>query len=207
MNFEIKYNKNKRIINYIDLGQHPKDISILNDILDTYVHIFAISTETVSVNQYFQTFFSALGVNEHRKAANVLVRPGFQLRLPFYILLLTISFIGLTLLMGNLYLEQAYISMIENTTQSEYLQQIITDQISAFKVISLLILVVYSVLVVIITSIYTHRLLGPMIPITRHLKALSEGFYSHRLNLRKKDEMHELANQLNGLADVLEQRE
>ena len=193
-------------MNCVDPVQHPKDISILNDILDTYVYIFAISTETVSVNQYFQTFFSALGVNEHRKATNVLVRPGFQLRLPFYILLLTMSFIALTLLMGNLYLEQAYISMIENTTQSEYLQQIITDQISAFKVISLLILAVYSVLVVIITSVYTHRLLGPMIPITRHLKALSEGFYSHRLNLRKKDEMHELANQLNGLAEVLEQR-
>lgn len=158
------------------------------------------------MNQFIQTFFSALGVNEHRKATNVFVRPGFQLRLPLYILLLTVSFVALTLLMGNLYLEQAYVSMIENTTQSEYLQQVITDQIAAFKKISLLILAIYSFLVVVITSIYTHRLLGPMIPISRHLKALSEGFYSHRLSLRKKDEMHELANQLNTLAEVLEQR-
>lgn len=173
---------------------------------DTYAYQLAISSGAFTVNQFIQTFFSALGVNENRKAANVLVRPGFQLRLPFYILLLTISFVALTLLLGNLYLEQAYVTMIENTTQSEYLQQMITDQIGAFKLISLLILFVYAVLVIVISSVYTHRLLGPMIPITRHLTALCDGFYSHRLHLRKKDEMHELANQLNGLAEVLEQQ-
>jgi len=158
------------------------------------------------VNHYFQTFLSALGINENRKARNILVRPGFQLKLPFYILMLTLTFVALTLLLGNLYLEQAYVTMIENTTQSEYLQQVITDQIAAFKVISLVILFVYAVLVVVITSVYTHRLLGPMIPIERHLKALKEGFYAHRLRLRKKDALHELADQLNELAETLEQR-
>jgi len=158
------------------------------------------------VTHYIQTFLSALGVNEHRKARNILIKPGFQLKLPFYILLLTLSFVGLTLLLGNLYLEQAYVTMIENTTQSEYLQQIITKQIAAFKEITLLVLLVYAALVVAITSVYTHRLLGPMIPIARHLKALKEGFYSHRLRLRKKDALHELADQLNELAEVLEER-
>jgi len=158
------------------------------------------------VTHYIQTFLSALGVNENRKARNILIKPGFQLKLPFYILLLTLSFVGLTLLLGNLYLEQAYVTMIENTTQSEYLQQIITKQIAAFKEITLLVLLVYAALVVAITSVYTHRLLGPMIPIARHLKALKEGFYSHRLRLRKKDALHELADQLNELAEVLEER-
>ena len=158
------------------------------------------------MNYFFQSIYSALGDSEDRKAANVLVKPGFQLRLPFYILLLTISFIALTLLLGNLYLEQTFVAMIENTRQSEYLQQVITDQIGDFKLISLLVLAVYAVLVIVITSVYTHRLLGPMIPVSRHLKALSDGLYSHRLSLRKKDAMHELAKQLNGLAEVLEQR-
>ena len=158
------------------------------------------------MTHYLQIFLSALGVNENRKARNILIRPGFQLKLPLYILLLTLSFVGLTLLLGNLYLEQAYVTMIENTTQSEYLQQVITEQIAAFKMISLVILFVYAVLVIVITSVYTHRLLGPMIPIARHLKALKEGFYSHRLCLRKKDALHELADQMNELAEVLEKR-
>jgi signal transduction histidine kinase len=72
--------------------------------------------------------------------------------------------------------------------------------------ISLIILFVYAVLVIVITSVYTHSLLGPMIPIARHLKALKEGFYSHRLRLRKKDALHELADQMNELAEVLEKR-
>ena len=155
---------------------------------------------------YLQAFLNALGVNEKRKARNLLVKPGFQLKLPFYILLLTASFLCLTLFLGNLYLEQAYVTMIENTTQSEYLQQVITKQIADFKAITLLVLFVYAVLVIVITSIYTHRLLGPMIPIGNHLKALKEGFYAHRLHLRKKDALHELADQLNELAEVLEER-
>ena len=198
--------KNNKLVCYSGLVPVAKDNPLLNDMFDTYAYQLAVSPEAFTVNHFIQTFFSAIGVNEHRKAVHVLVRPGFQLRLPFYILLLTMSFVAMALLLGNLYLEQAYISMIENTTQSEYLQQLITDQISAFKVISLMMLFVYAVLVIVITSIYTHRLLGPMIPISRHLKALCDGFYSHRLHLRKKDEMHELANQLNGLAEVLEQR-
>jgi len=158
------------------------------------------------VNHSIQTFFSALGNKEQRKARNILVRPGLQLRLPLYILLLTMAFVLLTLLLGNLYLEQVYVTMMENTTQSDYLQQVITEQIAAFKVISLLVLFVYAVLVAAISSVYTHRLLGPMIPIKRHLKALKEGFYSHRLHLRKKDVLHELAGQMNELAEALEER-
>ena len=183
-----------------------KDIPLLNDMFGTYTYQPGISPEATTVTQFLQSFLNALGVNENRKARNILIKPGFQLKLPLYILLLTFSFVCLTLLLGNLYLEQAYVTMIENTTQSEYLQQIITEQIGAFKVISLLILFVYAVLVVAITSIYTHRLLGPMVPITRHLKALKEGFYAHRLHLRKKDALHELAGQLNDLAEVLETR-
>jgi len=158
------------------------------------------------VNHSIQTFFSALGNKEQRKARNILVRPGLQLKLPFYILLLTMAFVLLTLLLGNLYLEQVYVTMIENTTQSEYLQQVITEQMAAFKIISLLVLFVYAVLAVSISCVYTHRLLGPLIPIERHLKALKEGFYSHRLQLRKKDALHELADQLNELAEALEER-
>ena len=186
--------------------QAAKDISLLSDIFDTYAYQSGVSSEAVTVNHFIQTFFSALGNKENRKARNILVRPGLQLRLPLYILLLTMAFVFLTLLLGNLYLEQVYVTMIENTTQSEYLQQVITEQIAAFKVISLLVLFVYAVLVAAISSVYTHRLLGPMIPIARHLKALKEGFYSHRLHLRKKDTLHELAGQLNELAEVLGER-
>ncbi len=158
------------------------------------------------MNHSIQTFFSTLGNKEQRKARNILVRPGLQLKLPFYILLLTMAFVLLTLLLGNLYLEQIYVTMIENTTQSEYLQQVITEQMAAFKIISLLVLFVYAVLAVSISCVYTHRLLGPLIPIERHLKALKEGFYSHRLHLRKKDALHELADQMNELAEALEER-
>ena len=158
------------------------------------------------VNHYFQIFLTALGVNERRKARNLLVKPALQLKLPFYILLLTASFLFMVLLLGNLYLDQTFVTMIETTTQSEYLQQEIATQIAAFRTVTLLLLLVYAILVVIISSVYTHRFLGPMIPIGVHLKALKDGFYAHRLHLRKNDALHDLASQLNDLAEALENR-
>lgn len=52
----------------------------------------------------------------------------------------------------------------------------------------------------------SHRIFGPMVPIRRHLKALIEGDYSSRLTLRKKDEFQDVAEDLNELAKVLDNR-
>jgi len=60
--------------------------------------------------------------------------------------------------------------------------------------------------VIVVTSVYTHGLIGPVLPIMRHVKALQEGLYSHRVKLRKHDAFQELAGDLNELAEVLERR-
>ena len=161
-----------------------------------------------------QAFLKSLGVHEKRKARNILIRPGLQLRLPLYILLLTVVFVSLFMMLGNVYLEQAYVTKmdqaytirIDNPADMQFLLHILISQMTSLNTFSLLLLFVYAVLVVVITCLYTHRLLGPMVPISRHLKALNEGFYAHRLHLRKHDALHELADQLNELAETLEQR-
>ena len=158
------------------------------------------------MSHYLQTVLSALGVNENRKARNILIRPGFQLRLPLYILLLSVVFVSLSLQLANMYLDQAYATRLGNPADFQYLPHALISQMTSLNMLSLLLLFVYAVLVVIISSIYTHRLLGPMVPISRHLKALNDGFYTHRLQLRKHDALHELADQLNKLAETLEQR-
>lgn len=155
---------------------------------------------------YVQSFFRALGLDERRKARNFLLKPAFQLGLPVYILLLSFTFLLLALLLGSLYFEQVYATMMANTTQAEYLESVISQRTGGFKSMALLLLAVYTVLVVVITTVYTHRMLGPVRPISRHIQALQEGLYSHRVSLRKHDALQELAEQLNALAEVLEQR-
>ena len=153
--------------------------------------------------QYFESVLRSLGLDERRKARNFLLKPGIQLRLPLYVLLLSFAFLLLGVLFGNLYFEQTYITLLQTTTQSEYVQQVLTRQSQDFKELVLLLLTGYVLLVIVVTAIYTHRLIGPAIPLLRHVKALQAGRYTHRVNLRKYDTFTELADELNKLAESL----
>jgi methyl-accepting chemotaxis protein len=154
-----------------------------------------------------ESILKRLGFNENRKARNFLLKPGLQLKLAFYVLFLSLGFVLITVLFGKLYFEQTYVTLVGNTTQSEYIQAVVTQQIHDFKSLSMLLLAVYTVLVVVVATVYTHRMIGPMLPVMRHIKALKEGFYSHRVKLRAHDCFHELADELNELAETLEQRQ
>jgi len=154
-----------------------------------------------------QSILKRLGFNEHRKARGLLLKPVLQLKLALYVLLLSLTFVLITVLFGKLYFEQTFVTLIENTTQAEYIQAVITRQIHDFKSLSLLLLAVYAVLMVVLATVYTHRMIGPTLPILRHVKALKDGFYSHRVKLRRYDCLQELADELNTLAETLEKRQ
>lgn len=49
-----------------------------------------------------------------------------------------------------------------------------------------------------------HRFYGPMVPLTRHLRELKDGSYSSRVRLRPGDELVQLMNAQNELAEALE---
>lgn len=153
---------------------------------------------------YIESVLRSMGLDERRKARNIFLKPGMQLRLPLYILLLSFMFMLLGILIGNLFFEQTYVTLMQHTTQSEYLQRVITAQTREFKVLALALLFFYVLSIFVVTVIFTHRMIGPMIPMTRHVKALQEGRYTHRINLRRHDAFGELAEQLNDLAETLQ---
>ena len=153
-----------------------------------------------------QSVLRFLGNNERRKAKNLLLSPVLQLKLPLYLLLLSFAFLLLALLLGHTYFDQLYVMMVENTEQGLYLREAIGQQTGNFIEVSITLLVMYVILMLAVTTLYTHRIIGPTIPITRHIRALKEGRYSHRVNLRQQDEFKELAVELNELAQILEQR-
>ena len=158
------------------------------------------------MSNQFQSLSRALGLDERRKLRNFLLKPGLQLRLPLFILLLSFGFLLLAVMLGNLYFEKTFVTLMQTTSQSEYLQIVISEQTREFRNMALLLLAGYAALVVVVTSIYTHGLVGPVLPLVRHIKALQEGLYSHRVKLRRKDAFQELAGELNELAEVLERR-
>jgi len=153
-----------------------------------------------------QSILRRFGMNENRKARNFLLMPALELKLALYFLLLSFAFVLITILFGKLFFEQTYITLIENTTQADYVNAVIDQQIHKFKSLSLLLLVAYVVMVVVLAAVYTHRMIGPMIPIKRHVKALQDGLYSRRVKLREYDCFQGLADELNVLAETLEKQ-
>ena len=69
--------------------------------------------------------------------------------------------------------------------------------------------VLYVLLLATVCVAYTHRLIGPLRPFTRHVEALARGDFSSRVQLRKGDlDMYvEYAEKLNQLAVNLETRD
>jgi len=151
------------------------------------------------------TFFRILGLDERRKARNLLLRPTLQMKLPLYTLILSFTFGLLALLLFYIYFEQLYVMMLENTTQGSYLRTAVRMQTSNFLEATSMLLIGYILLMVAVTTIYTHRIIGPTIALKRHIRALKDGLYSHRVHLRKHDELKDMAADLNELAEVLEQ--
>jgi hypothetical protein len=156
------------------------------------------------VTNYFLPLLKLISYDERRKARNYLLKPAFQLKLPLYTLLLSFTFGSAALLVGYIYFEQLYAMMIENTTQGDYLRETVNQQTGNFIEASVTLMIGYVLLMVAVTTIYTHRIIGPTVAITRHIRALKNGLYSHRVNLRKHDALKDLAGELNELAETLE---
>ena len=156
------------------------------------------------MTNYFLPLLKIIGYDERRKARNFLLKPALQMKLPLYTLVLSFTFGSAALLIGYIYFEQLYAMMIENTTQGDYLREAVNQQTGNFIEASVILMIGYVFLMVAITTIYTHRIIGPTVAITRHVRALKNGLYSHRVSLRKRDALKDLAGELNELAETLE---
>jgi len=54
--------------------------------------------------------------------------------------------------------------------------------------------------------IFSHRIYGPIIPIRRHIQSLVDGNYSSHISMRAGDHLKEVVDDLNRLAEVLENK-
>jgi hypothetical protein len=132
-----------------------------------------------------------------------MVRPGVQLKLAVY--LLAVSF-GFAMLLGfNSW--AAYGRLFHGTlaTAPAPFARDIVEQTTPFLKSTLAMLVGYVIAMLGVTIAYLHRVVGPMVAIERHLRALQRGDYTSRVMLRSSDHLYaELAEQLNELASRLE---
>lgn len=69
-----------------------------------------------------------------------------------------------------------------------------------------IVMAIYIVTTVAVSILLTHRMVGPTVAFRRHIRNLADGNYSAKTILRRHDAFDDVADELNGLSEALNQR-
>jgi signal transduction histidine kinase len=142
---------------------------------------------------------------DQRRIRNFLLQPLLQVRLGLYTIILAAIFSSavLTLLYYSL-IDFGEIVMALTDSESEIKD--LFDDYSASSTLWLYVLVLaFMICNILITVIYTHRLVGPSIAFRGQIQKLINGDFSGKVILRKDDAFQELATEINRLSQILKE--
>ena len=138
-----------------------------------------------------------------RRRSMRLVKPGVQLKLAAYLIVVTLFFAMLAALNSWSAYGRLYQATLANAAGP--FRQDLLDQTYFYLNISSVLVVGYVVAVLAVTIAYVHRLIGPVVAFERHLRSLQRGDYTSRVAVRHSDRIYaSMADQLNDLAERLE---
>lgn len=145
-----------------------------------------------------------------RSMRSFLLEPLKQVRIGLYFIGLTFGF---TALLVGLFLNVMYdqhqrtMQLLEMSDGSTF-WDLFANPIVFTGLLQIGIALGLFFLVTLATSIVlTHRIYGPLISIRRHIGQLKRGAFESRVRIRRRDELHGLADDLNQLAEALQARE
>jgi len=141
---------------------------------------------------------------ERRRKWNLLLQPALQLKLPVYLLLITIGFAAFQLVHGYIAYNQLFGTVLKVAGHPPMLEELLREQTRDFLEVSAEVAIAYIALVLLLSVTYAHRMIGPTVAFRRVVEAMKNGDYAARVKLRKGDAFSELAEDLNELASILE---
>lgn len=142
-----------------------------------------------------------------RKLRNLLLDPRVQYRYGYYFLAFSVG----AALLNQVFLVSSMRSMLLRALADSNVDPIslagnVAGPIRVIAVGTTLILPVMGLLCFGFAILVTHKFVGPQVALKRHIAKLKAGNYASECRLRKDDELQELADELNELAEALEQR-
>lgn len=142
-----------------------------------------------------------------RSIKNYALQPLLQVRLGLYSILLSLLFA--LIIGGILYFNLAKFSaiIVQLTGVEDEVNDLLQQYIAPAKIQVVLALLAYIAVNMVVTILYTHKLIGPTVAFRRHIRMIAEGKFSYRTNLRKGDAFSEVADDLNNLSAQLEQKQ
>lgn len=136
---------------------------------------------------------------QRRRLIDLRLHPGLQLKLPTFLIMITIGFSGLFLA----HTSEAFGAMVEIGLEDLWQRALVEEIKRDYFVVSLSIALAYSVVVSGVCLAGTHRLLGPIVALRRQLRSVKRGDYTSRIHLRAGHPLSAVAKDLNELSEIL----
>lgn len=141
-----------------------------------------------------------------RSIRNLIINIDAQTNLFYWFLGLSAFFavvLGIVIFFG---MEDFFSQLVASAQMEDDIGNSFLDNWNQTKYLLLGFLIIYVCGVGVLSITYTHRLVGPMVSIKKHIDELISGNYSTRTHLREKDYFRDVASKLNELAETLESK-
>lgn len=146
---------------------------------------------------------------QSRSLSSMVIEPFSQLKFGVYVIVICLLFlVGAGLLFHNSFLEQyKHVLAIFEVTDPEMQWEVISNNIyiENLRNLALLFLVFIAVMMAVVFRM-THKYYGPLVSIKRFASSIESGKYFSRVSVRKGDELIEIAESLNAMAQELEKK-
>ena len=139
-----------------------------------------------------------------RRLRNLLLQPLLQIKLGLYSIILAFLFSGAVAAILYIQLGKVFEIVIQLTDVEEEVTELLMTYINGTTWWLLLAMGVFLIANIIISIMYTHKLVGPTYAFRRHILDLCDGKTGARTFLRKGDAFTEVADALNKLSEVTE---
>jgi hypothetical protein len=130
------------------------------------------------------------------------IHPALQVKLPLYLLTFTAAFLCVLTAIAYAGFTKPVAAAAESLPPDT--RQVVRLLAEEYAVTAAVASMVYASLVLGFCITYAQRFVGPMIAFRRHLESLKNGDYGARVALRTKDAFRDIAEELNHLAQLLE---
>ena len=141
-----------------------------------------------------------------RRFANFLLQPSVQLKIGF----VTTGFSLFAVILFGVYARHKLVEFSDvaaTLTQADQaIKSLLSSYIRSLGITALVAAVVFVSANLTISIYFTHKLVGPTIAFRRHIRALTDGNFAAKTQLRSGDAFVEVAQDLNRLSEVLQEK-
>ncbi len=147
---------------------------------------------------------SDMGPKPKRRIRNFLLQPLLQVKLGLYAIFLSFSFVLIVGFLVYSNFANFVDAVVQLTDVEDDVKDLFLEYWAGTRVWILACSLIYLFATIVVSVIFTHRLVGPTVAFRRHVRSLREGKFQARTFLRRGDAFMEVADELNLLSEVLE---